>query len=62
MGVFPNEMEIAKDILILKNAEKNLLKNYIPVSLLPAFYKLLEKLVYAKLMSDLSCILFTSMT
>ena len=62
MGVFPNEMKIAKVIPILKNVEKNRLKNYIPVSLLSAFYKLLEKLMYAKLMSDLSCILFTSMT
>jgi hypothetical protein len=53
-GVFPDEMKIAKVIPIYKTTEKNLLKNYRPVSLLPAFSKLLEKLMYTKLMAFLT--------
>ncbi len=46
-------MKIAKVIPILKSSDPTILKNYRPVSLLPAFSKLLEKIVYDKLMTFL---------
>ena len=47
-------MKIAKVIPIHKSADQNLLKNYRPVSLLPAFSKLLEKIMYKKIISYLN--------
>ena len=52
-GVFPQDMKIAKVIPIYKSGEKNLLKNYRPISILPAFSKILEKVVATKLMKFL---------
>ena len=48
-GVVPSEMRIAKVIPIHKNSDPSVLKNYRPISLLPAFSKLLEKIVFNKL-------------
>ena len=42
-GIVPSEMKIAKVIPIHKSSDPSVLKNYRPVSLLPAFSKLLEK-------------------
>ena len=43
-GVFPNKMKIAKVIPLYKSGEKNIFTNYRPISLLPQFSKILEKL------------------
>uniref|UniRef100_A0A3Q3BKX6 Reverse transcriptase domain-containing protein n=1 Tax=Kryptolebias marmoratus TaxID=37003 RepID=A0A3Q3BKX6_KRYMA len=48
-GVFPDGMKIAKVIPIYKNGEKNLFTNYRPISLLPQFSKILEKLFVNRL-------------
>ncbi len=53
-GIVPDAMKIAKIIPIHKSSDTSLLKNYRPVSLLPAFSKLLERIVYDKLMTFLS--------
>jgi retron-type reverse transcriptase len=53
-GIVPREMKIAKVIPIHKSSDPRILKNYRPVSLLPAFSKLLERIVYEKLMKFLS--------
>ena len=45
---------MAKVVPIYKASDRSLLKNYRPVSLLPAFSKLLERLMYNKLMSYLT--------
>ncbi len=50
-GIVPNEMKIAKVIPIHKSSDPSILKNYRPVSLLPVFSKILEKIVYSKLIS-----------
>ena len=52
-GIIPDDLKIAKVIPIYKSSDPSLLKNYRPISLLPAFSKLLEKIMYDKLMSFL---------
>lgn len=42
-------MKLAKVIPISKNADKNIVSNYGPVSLLPWFSKILEKLFVKRL-------------
>lgn len=48
-GVFPNNMKSAKVIPIFKNGDKHYMDNYRPVSLLPQFSKILEKLFVKQL-------------
>jgi hypothetical protein len=50
-GIVPKQMKIAKVIPIHKSSDQSLLKNYRPISLLPAFSKLIEKLMYNKISS-----------
>ena len=52
-GIVPGNMKIAKIIPIFKSGNQEIMNNYRPISLLPAFSKLLEKLVYKKLTSFL---------
>ena len=52
-GSFPNQMKIAKVIPLYKNGSKHLFTNYRPVSLLPQFSKILEKLFNSRLDSFL---------
>ena len=55
-GVFPELWKRANVVPIFKKNEKNLKSNYRPISLLPIFGKMLEKLVYDTLYSHLvSC-------
>ena len=48
-GIFPDQMKIAKVIPLYKAGEKDQLSNYRPVSLLPQFSKILEKLFVKRL-------------
>ena len=48
-GTFPNKMKLAKVIPLYKNGNHNVITNYRPVSLLPQFSKILEKLFSGKL-------------
>ena len=49
-GIVPNEMKKARVIPIFKNSgSEQIMKNYRPVSLLPAFSKILERIVYNRL-------------
>ena len=48
-GIVPNEMKIHKVIPIYKSSDPSLLNNYRPVSLLTAFSKLIEKLMFNNL-------------
>ena len=47
-GVFPKELKIAKIIPLFKNGDKKKITNYRPVSILPIFSKILEKLMYSR--------------
>ena len=44
-GVFPNIWKLANVVPVHKKDKKNLLKNYRPISLLPIFGKIFEKLI-----------------
>ena len=45
-GVFPNELKVAKVIPLYKCGDKMLLINYRPVSILPVFSKIFERLMW----------------
>ena len=48
-GVFPDKMKIAKVIPVFKSGDKKVYTNYKPVSLLPQFSKVLEKVFNKRL-------------
>ena len=48
-GCFPNELKVAKSIPLYKNGEKSQFNNYMPISLLPLFSKIVERLMYNRL-------------
>ena len=48
-GIFPEKMKIAKVIPLYKSGIKNVFNNYRPVSLLPQFSKILEKIFNSRL-------------
>ena len=48
-GVIPDNLKVAKVIPIFKSGDEQLLNNYRPISLLPVFSKLLEKVVFNQL-------------
>ena len=50
-GVFPSELKIARVIPLFKSGESNKYSNYRPVSVLPLFSKILERLMYSRLLS-----------
>ena len=48
-GVFPSNLAIAKVVCIFKSGDPKKPENYRPISVLPIFSKVLEKLVYVRL-------------
>ena len=52
-GVFPETWKCANVVPVHKKNEKNVKSNYRPISLLPIFGKMFEKLVYDSLYSHL---------
>ena len=53
-GIFPSDLTIAKVTCIYKSGEKSSTSNYRPISLLPSFSKILEKIVECQLQTYLS--------
>ena len=53
-GVFPVKLKIAKVSPIFINGKKDLLTNYQPISVLPCFSKMLERIMYDRLDSYLT--------
>ena len=52
-GYFPDELKIAKVLPLYKNGDVNCLNNYRPISILPLLSKILEKLIYSRLLDFL---------
>ena len=50
-GIFPDELKIAKVIPLFKAGDTSVFANYRPVSVLPSFSKILEKLIYKRIVS-----------
>ena len=53
-GIFPDSMKIAKVLPIFKNDDPKCVSNYRPVSLLPQFSKILEKIFNNRLVKYLN--------
>ena len=53
-GTFPDILKVGKITPIYKKGDPQLLDNYRPVSVIPIFGKLLEKLIYSRLYSFLT--------
>ena len=53
-GVFPERLKLAKVIPLHKGNSKLETKNYRPISILPIFDKIIEKLMYSRLISFLT--------
>ena len=52
-GTVPMELKIACVVPLFKAGDKSIFSNYRPISVLPAFSKILEKLVYNRLIDYL---------
>lgn len=52
-GIFPQKLKIAKITCVYKSGDKKLFSNYRPISVLPAFSKIIEKIVANKLYDHL---------
>ena len=50
-GFFPNILKIAKVIPMYKSGNKSLTENYRPISLLPTFSKIIEKMIKVRILS-----------
>jgi len=50
-GIFPSKLKYALIKPIFKNGDKKKIANYRPISLLPSFSKILEKIMYSRLMN-----------
>lgn len=48
-GIFPSELKIAKIIPLFKSGDKLIVTNYRPISILPFFSKLYERVMYNRL-------------
>ena len=62
MGIVPDNLKVAKVIPLFKSGDANSTLNYRPISILPFFSKILEKLVFNRMYSYLlkNCILSDS--
>ena len=49
-GIFPDELKIANVVPIFKSGDEMIFSNYRPVSVLPVFSKIIERLMYNRLL------------
>ena len=53
-GIFPNELKITRVVPLFKSGDPQHFSNYRPVSILPIFSKILERLVYNRILSHIN--------
>ena len=53
LGIFPDDLKIAKVVPIFKNGDKSQVSNYRPISILPIFSKIFEKAMFDRLLKYL---------
>ena len=53
-GIVPVELKIARVVPLFRAGDKSFFVNYRPISILPSFSKILEKIVYSRLMNYLN--------
>ena len=53
LGIFPDKLKLSKVTPPFKGGAKNDIKNYRPISVLPTFDKVFEKIMYKRIMSFL---------
>ena len=53
-GIFPDQLKIAKVTPSFKKGDTALMDNYRPISVLPCFSKILERIIYNRLYSFFS--------
>ena len=53
-GIFPDHLKIAKIVPIFKSGDASDFSNYRPISILPVFSKIYERIVYARLLNHLA--------
>ena len=53
-GIFPDSLKIGKITPIFKKGDSELIENYRPISTLPVFGKIFEKVIYCRLYSFLT--------
>ena len=53
-GIVPDQLKIARVIPLYKTGERDIFTNYRPVSVLPAFSKFLERVIYNRLLKFLN--------
>ena len=53
-GIFPDKLKIAKVTPIFKSGDQSLVSNYRPISVLPVFSKLLERIMYNRVLNYLN--------
>ena len=54
VGSFPDQMKIAKITPLFKSGEYDIVSNYRPISVLPVFSKLLERIMYNRVYSHIT--------
>ncbi|KAG5666863.1 hypothetical protein PVAND_014871 [Polypedilum vanderplanki] len=53
-GIYPLSLKVAKVIPVFKGGDSTLLKNYRPISILPAINKILEKVIYDQMIDHMN--------
>ena len=48
-AIFPEKLKIAKVIPVFKKSDKENIENYRPISILPIFSKVLERIMYNRM-------------
>ncbi|XP_057299070.1 uncharacterized protein LOC130629748 [Hydractinia symbiolongicarpus] len=54
-GIFPDKLKLAKVLPLFKSGDRYEAKNYRPISILPIFDKIIERLMHTRLVSFLDC-------